>query len=74
MKKTKQQRQLRASNAAHKRLEKRNDNLYRKTKLEKYQQRKLYHGHCIWLQEKQGRVLTPREKEKAFDDTIFTFW
>ena len=74
MKKTKQQRQLQASNAAHERLRKRNDELYRKTKQEKYQLNKLYHGHCICLQEKTGRVLTPREKEKAFDDTISTWY
>ena len=47
MKMTKQQRRLRASNAAHARLEKRNADKYAKTNRETYQQRAMYHGACV---------------------------
>ena len=70
----KQQRRLRASNAAHARLEKRNNDKYAKTHQDKYQQRAMYHGACGIRQEKSGRVFTRVEREKVFDDVIRTFW
>ncbi len=67
MKKNKQQRQLQASNAAHKRLK------YRAIKTGE-QQKKIYHGACIVRQEKAGRVFSKKEREKVYDDVIRTFW
>ena len=65
--KTKQQRRLNASNAAHKALQnraiKRGD-----------EQRQIYHGACIIRQEKARRVFTRTEREKVYDDVIRTFW
>ena len=65
--KTKQQRRLNASNAAHKALKnraiKRGD-----------EQREVYHGACIVRQEKAGRVFTRDERKKVYDDVIRTFW
>lgn len=72
--KSKQQRQLRASNAAHKRLQQRNADKYTKTGREKYQQNALYHGACVVRQEKSGRVFTRAEREKVFDNVISTFY
>lgn len=67
MKRTKQQRQLCASNAAHARLANRAER-------EKNEQKSLYHGACIVRQEKLGRVLTHAEREKVYDVVIRTFW
>lgn len=67
MKKTKQQRSLQASNAAHVKLQKR---AMRKCD----EQRQIYHGACIIQQEKVGRVLTRAEREKVYDNVIRTFW
>lgn len=74
MKKTKQQRRLCASNAAHKGLQKRNADKYAKTHRDTFQQRAMYHGACVTRQEKSGRVFTRAEREKVFDDVIKTFW
>lgn len=67
MKKTKKERQLQASNAAHKAL---------KNRAEKHgdEQKRIYHGACIIRQEKNGRVFTRAEREKVYDDVIRTFW
>lgn len=67
MKTTKQQRQLQASNAAHKRLQNR---AIRKND----EPKRLYHGACIVRQEKSGRVFTRAERVKVYDDVIRTFW
>lgn len=64
---TKQQRRLQASNSAHKSLQKR-------AMKRGDEQKQLYHGACIIRQEKIGRVFTPAERKKVFDDVIFTFW
>lgn len=74
MKLTKQRRQLRASNAAHARLKKRNYDKYAKTHRDMYQQRAMYHGACVVRQEKSGQVFTRSEREKVFDDVIRDFW
>ena len=44
--KTKQQRSLCASNAAHARLEKLNSDKYAKTHRDEYQSKAMYHGAC----------------------------
>lgn len=67
MKQTKQQRRLQASNAAHKALQKRAIKCGD-------EQKQIYHGACIIQQEKSGRVFTPAEREKVFDNVIRTFW
>ena len=67
MKNNKQQRSLRASNSAHKRLQ----NCAIKQKKE---QKQIYHGACVISQEKNGRVLTRAEREKIYDNVIKTFW
>lgn len=74
MKMTKQQCRLRASNAAHARLKKRNNDKYANTHQDKYQQRAMYHGACIIRQENKGHVFTRAEREKVFDDVIRDFW
>ena len=67
MKKTKQQRRLQASNAAHKALKNR-------AKKRGEEQKAIYHGACIVRQEKNGRVFTSAERKKVFDDVIRTFY
>ena len=67
MKKTKQQRRLQASNAAHKALQNR--------AIKRGEEHKqLYHGACILQQEKNGCVFTRAEREKVYDNVIRTFW
>ena len=65
--KTKQQRSLQASNAAHKALQNR-------AKKNGEQHKEIYHGSCIIRQEKRQRVFTRAEREKVYDDVIKTFW
>ena len=65
--KTKEERKLQASNAAHKALRNR-------AKKRGEVQKILYHGACIVRQEKSGRVFTPAEREKVFDDVVKTFY
>ncbi len=67
MKKTKQQRQLLASNAAHKALQTRA--IYKND-----EQKQIYHGSCVIQQEKLGRILTRTEREKLYDNVIRTLW
>ncbi len=66
-KKTKQQRSLQASNAAHKAL------MIRAIKRGE-EQKRLYHGTCILRQEKAGYVFNSAEREKVFDDIISAFY
>lgn len=65
--KSKQERKLQASNAAHTKLQKR---AMRKGD----EQRQIYHGACIIQQEKVGRILTRGEREKVYDNVIRTLW
>lgn len=57
MKLTKQLRRLRASNAVHKRLQKLNNEKYKKTLKDEYQQMAICHGACVIRQEKSGRCV-----------------
>ena len=70
MKQTKQQRSLRASNAAHTRLQNRAE----KERTDWGEQRKIYHSGCRCRQEKLGRVLTRTEREAVMRDVISTFF
>ena len=70
MKKSKEQRRLQASNAAHKKLE----NRAAKRGTDLGEQKRIYHGACIVRQEKCGRVLTRAEREKVYEDVIRNFW
>lgn len=70
MKNNKQQRSLRASNAAHKRLQ----NRAAQERTDWGEQRKLYHSGCRCRQEKMGRVLTRSEREEVMRDVISTFF
>ena len=72
--KTKQQRSLCASNAAHARLEKLNSDKYAKTHRDEYQSKAMYHGACGIRQKKAGRVFTRAAREKVYTDVILTFW
>ena len=65
--KTIEERKMQASNAAHKALRNR-------AKKRGEVQKSLYHGACIVRQEKSGRVFTPAEREKVFDDVVKTFY
>lgn len=69
-KKTLKQR-LGLSNSAHKRLMKKNKQKYKTSKYdEKYQQRALYHGLVLNLQEKQQKVFNESEKKNAWNKMI----
>ena len=68
-------RSLRASQAAHRRLERVNKVRYERSGYkEVYQQKALYHGHVILLQRNKKRKLNPAEKERAFADVIKNFY
>ena len=65
---------FRASQAAHKRCEKRNTYLSKHVKEEPYQQKALYHSFVRARQEKLKRKLSDSEKKAAFADIISMFY
>ena len=54
------------SQAAHRRLYKKNKRLFDVLKREPYQQRLIYHGAVLHRQKKAGRVFTKKEREDVF--------
>ena len=67
-------RKFHASQAAHKRCEKRNTYLSKHVKEEPYQQKALYHSFVRARQEKLKRKLSEAEKKSAFDDIVSMFY
>ena len=62
------------SQAAHRRLSKKNKHLFNVLKREPYQQKFIYHDAILLRQKKAGRVFTKKEREDVFQDTISVFY
>ena len=69
-------RSLGASQRAHLRLARKHEKKMRSDSknYDKHFIRGSYHAYCVNRQENLGRVLTEREKKKAYDTVISTFY